>query len=574
MPRPVVSSGQSRVKCGEFSESKKRKNKRRKINFRIFHVNPAHPELNCNFLSHTFSFFNDFPQPPGEGMNLCYSCRHAFPASSLTPCAFSDIVSHRMDAVHNIIDAMKAETPEEKHQILKLQSALRELCSAIHQEFTVLKGGAPREDAPKKKLPGHSTEMPLITPRRKGSVIAQQATLSSAATIAKHPQGAVTARATFNGAVPNYKLRKMNSTLELVSASIYCVLESAAIRARAAVALLWVTPPGAVSAELVAPFVVGPDVCKLRNSAPYRVCETSIPCVVTEFGIALNIKPKHGVVDTRVSEDSPLVELIETSNAAQLLVPIFTRYGEIQRSVLGVLHLLGSPVVPCAFSPRNEEMAVQTAATLSIIMSSHHELMGGEWANRIYDPSLLVSASAYQGALDMRSMQKIVDDFSPPATLIYRCVNGREADDDVREEVKMLRNAMAKRAVPPKVVNSVRDLQRFAATMEQNWVGLLGTVTEMENRINTLEENALRTDLPKRAQGTSSSLEQATQLASDSNFVQSPRSRSPSTIVLPSLHDARGMIKPEQLNSFEIAAAQRFSALGGDPSLFVTEKEA
>ncbi|EAN78189.1 uncharacterized protein TEOVI_000841900 [Trypanosoma equiperdum] len=507
-------------------------------------------------------------------MQLCYSCRHAFPPSSLGQCSFSDIISHRLDEIHNIVNEMKVETAEGTHQVLQLRGALRELCSAIHQEFGALKQDKGGQEAAKRRNLQEQGELVTSFPNiKQENHIHSPATQMTTPTIPRHSYGGCSPRATFNGTVPSHKIRKMNSALELVSASIYCVLESVAIRTRAAVALLWIPPPGAVSAELVAPFVVGRDVSRLRNSAPYRVGETSIPCAVSEAGIALNLKPRPGAFDPRASENSPLVDLIETSNAAQLLVPVFTRYGEVQRSVLGVLHLLGTPVIPCPFTQRNEEMAVQTAATLSIIVSSHYEVMGGEWANRIYDPSLLISASAYQGTLDMRSTQKVVDDFAPPPILIYRGVNERKPEDDIREEVKALRNLMTRRPERRAEIYSVKDLQHYATTMEQNWVALLGTITEMENKINKLEENALRTDLPKKQQCMSSSLEQTSNTQSESNGLHSSRCASPSTGALPSLYDARSVIKPEQLNSIEIAAAQKLRALKGDPSIFITEKE-
>ncbi|KAG8347744.1 hypothetical protein ERJ75_000049500 [Trypanosoma vivax] len=506
-------------------------------------------------------------------MQLCYSCRHAFPQSSLSSCVFSEIISHRFDNINNIITEMKLETPEQQHQALKLQEALRELCSAIHQEFGALKeqktgaeGSHGRESRDRAAL--RPTSRPGAADTISPTPVQATPRISS-----RLSHGNVVPRATFNGTVPHYKLRKMNSALELVSASIYCVLESVAIRTRSAVALLWLPPPGAVSAELVAPFVVGRDLSKIRNSAPHRVSETSIPCAVSEAGIALNLKPRQGKVEAKLSENAPLVELIELSNAAQLLVPIFTRYGEIRRSVLGVLHLLGSPVFPCPFSPRNEEMAVQTAATLSIILSSYHETMGGEWANRIYDPSLLVSSSAYRGSLDMRSTQKIVDDFAPPPTLIYRGVHCRRPDDDIREEIKVLRHAMTRRPVRFKPLSSIKDLHRFALSMEENWVSMLKTTTEMEAKISKLEENAIQAELEKRQRCPSSTFGQTTNVNSENTIGGFSRSPTPSVFMLPQMNDGKTVLRPEYINSIETAALHRLRKLGVDTAPFEAAKE-
>ncbi|KAH9578135.1 hypothetical protein LSM04_005889 [Trypanosoma melophagium] len=508
-------------------------------------------------------------------MQLCYSCQHAFPVSALSPCVFSDIISHRFEEVHKIVKEIKVTTPEENHRVVKLQTALRELCSAVDQEIGALKECKANLEAARQR---DRQERELGTQSCSATAHGNNTTLNTQ-TVAHSPRrpshSGFNPRATFNGTVPVYKLRKMNSALELVSASIYSVLESLAIRTRAAVALLWLPPPGVVSTELVAPFVVGRDISKLRNSAPYRVSETSVPCAVSETGIAVNLKPKIGMNEPRMSDNAPLMDLIDSSNAAQLLVPVFTRYGEVQRSVLGVVHLIGTPMFPCPFNSRNEEMAVQTAATLSIILSSYHETMGGEWANRIYDPSLLISASAYQNTLDMRSSQKALDDFSPPSTLIFRSVNERKADEDARDVIKALRHAMVKRATPKMPVWSIKDLHRFATNMENNWVTALKSNSEMERRMATLEERALRVELERGRPGTVSSL------GENSNYFceyqgLSPQSgvcSSPICATLPSVVDRKSILKAEQIDEIEITALRRLHSMGVDTTPFLTQRE-
>ncbi|KEG07782.1 hypothetical protein DQ04_08841020 [Trypanosoma grayi] len=509
-----------------------------------------------------------------DTMQLCYSCRHAFPVSSLAPCVFSEIISHRFEEVHKVVKEMQPTTPEENHRIVKLQTALRELCSAVHQEIGALKDdkatleAARQRDRQEREL---GTQSRLQTAQGNATMSTTQIGAQNASRLG---YSNFSPKATFNGTVPAYKLRKMNSALELVSASIYCVLESLAIRTRAAVVLLWLPPPGVVSTELVAPFVVGRDTSKLHNSAPYRVSETSVPCAVSETGIAVNLKPKPGACVSKVSENAPLLELIETSNAAQLLVPVFKRYGEVQRSVLGVVHLLGTPVFPCPFGLRNEEMAVQTAATLSIILSSYHETMGGEWANRIYDSSLLISTAAYQGALDTRSAQKGMDDFSAPPTLIYRCVNERKEDDDPREAVKALRHAMSKRAVTKKPVWSIKDLHRFAMNMEQNWVSVLKSSTEMEARMATLEEKALRVELERDRPGAGSGLDQTSTLYLDGSAIARVTSASAASFgTLPPVVDRKAVLKAEQIDEIEIAALRRLQSMKVDTAPFLTQRE-
>ncbi|EKF30057.1 hypothetical protein MOQ_006140 [Trypanosoma cruzi marinkellei] len=508
-------------------------------------------------------------------MQLCYGCRHAFPASSLEPCVFSDIISDRFDEIHKIVKEMNTKTPEEKHRVSKLQLALRELHSAVHQEISALKEEKAKLEASRQR---DRQEMELSNQSPLANLQSTNA-MSNTQTMGINPSRSnfvkTNPRATFNGMVPTYKLRKMNSALELVSAIIYSVVESLAIRTRAAVAMLWLPPPGVVSTELVAPFVVGRDMSKLWNSAPYRVSENSVPCLVSETGIAVNLKPFQGISGSKVPENVPIMELIEMKNTAQLIVPVYTRYGAIQRSVLAVLHLIGDPVFPCPFGLRNEEMAVQTAATLSVIISSYYETMGGEWANRIYDPLLLINSSAYHGSLDMRSTEKSIDDFAPPATLIYRCKNDRKDDDDARDVIKTMRYAIMRRAAPRKTVWSVKDLHRFATNMEKNWISVLNTNAEMEMRMVGLEEKALRGGLGRGQPHPLSRQDIASYTMSEFSGAGRPVSSSTvSLCALPPMFDKSKGLRPEQVSEMEANALQRLQKMGVDTAPFVTPKEA
>ncbi|RNF15998.1 uncharacterized protein Tco025E_05305 [Trypanosoma conorhini] len=508
-------------------------------------------------------------------MQLCYACRHAFPASSLAPCVFSDIISHRFEEVHKVVKELDTTTPEENHRIVQLQTALRELHSAVHQEIGALKERQANLEAARQR---DRQELELHAQPRMATLQGSNPLSNTQTTghnLSRSNYSKLNPRAAFNGTVPAYKLRKMNSALELVSASVYSVLESLAIRARASVALLWIPPPGVVSTELVAPFVVGRDMSKLWNTAPYRVSESSIPCLVSEAGVALNLKPKPGVAEDDVAENAPILELMEMPNTAQLVVPVFTRYGEVQRTVLGVVHLIGNPLFPCPFGLRNEEMAVQTAATLSVILSSYYETMGGEWANRIYDPFLLTSTSAYQGKLDMRSMEKVYDDFPSPATLIYRCKNEKREEGDPRDVIKALKYAMTRRAVPRDTVWSVRDMHRFAKNMEQNWISVLHTNAEMEARLAGLEDKVLRGEIEKGGHRTGSRIESSSPTINGSSVVGRIMITPVASVdTLPLMPERKKVLKPEEVNEIEITALRRLQNMGVDTTPFVTPKGA
>ncbi|RNF05803.1 hypothetical protein TraAM80_04336 [Trypanosoma rangeli] len=510
-------------------------------------------------------------------MQLCYCCRHAFPTSSLAPCVFSDIIAHRFEEVHKIVEEMDTTTPEETHRIAQLQMALRELHSAVHQEINALKERKASLEAARQRDRDRQELELGVQPRtvhlQCSSALSNTQPMGYNLSRSNYPK--IVPRASFNGTVPTYKLRKMNSALELVSASIYSVMESLAIRTRASVAMLWILPPGVVSTELVAPFVVGRDMSKLWNTAPYRVSENSIPCLVSEEGIALNFKPKPGIGDKNATENTPILELMELPNTAQLMVPVFTRYGEVQRTVLGVVHLIGNPLFPCPFGLRNEEMAVQTASTLSVILSSYYETMGGEWANRIYDPSVLISTSAYQGKIDMRSMDKIYDDFPSPSTLIYRCKNEKKEEGDSRDVIKALRYAMTRRAVPRETVWSVKDMHRFAKNMEQNWIFVLNANTEMETKLASLEDKVLRCKMEKEYRQKGSRHDLSSSTANNSLSVGRPTITSLTSVVtLPLVPERKKVLKPEEVSEIEITALRRLQNMGVDTAPFQTTNEA
>lgn len=438
-----------------------------------------------------------------SGFLLCSSCRHPYPASDgvLEEAAFGAKVRGSFDKLQQITGSMEVTEAEDVHRLHELRSELQDLCGSVHAEVRSLRDRIATLEG---KL-GKKTEELSSAHHQVLRATVQSAKRSSGGQGAlggangPSPSGAPSYntadanRTVFNG-VPEYHLKRMGTALELVSAGIYSLLESLAINTRVDTALLWMRPRNLISNELLAPFVVGRDMTKLLSSAPYRVPETSIPCAVGTTGIAVNLKPRNGVHDTRRTEDIPLAELIEHVNCAQLLVPVHSRYND---AVLAVVHLIGSPRYPFPFHRRNEEAAMHAAAFFSTILSSHHDHMINEWANHFYDPSIIHATSTYRGDLDLAGDDKCVDDFQPPPMLIYRCVNERRADADPREAFMALKQSMSRRAAPMQPVACVKDLHRHATTMESNWVSAVKATSQLEHYVSSYKDGILKDEVDR-----------------------------------------------------------------------------
>eukprot|EP00796_Vickermania_ingenoplastis_P006640 gene6640-4759_t len=435
---------------------------------------------------------------------LCSSCRHAYPSTSLEEAAFGYKIREAIESMQTLARKIVGQRPEDKHHLQELQLNLQNLCGSIHEEMGSLRA---KMTALEKRVAKKDKDLSAANAK------ALHATVQSAKILVNPVQSGAPAnytpgeanRAVFNG-VPEYHIKRMGTALELVSAGIYSLLESLAIHTRVDTALLWMRPRNLISNELLAPFVVGRDMSKLLSSAPYRVSETSIPCAVSTTGIAVNMKPRGGVHDTRRSEDIPLNEFIEHTNSAQLLVPVHSRYSD---TVLAVVHLIGSPRFPFPFNRRNEEAAMHAAAFFATILSSHHDHMINEWANHFYDPSVIQSTSTYRGDLDLRGDDKCVDDFTPPPMLIYRCVNERGADADPRDAFMAMKVAMTKKSAPMQPVSCVKDLHRHAANMETNWVSAVQATSQLENYVSMYKDGVLKDEVERLRQQRERAQEEA-----------------------------------------------------------------
>ncbi|CCW63230.1 unnamed protein product [Phytomonas sp. EM1] len=545
---------------------------------------------------------------------ICRSCRHSFPSDLLEQASFTDHVGKRFGEMRDVLSSLLDGKANLQHSVHEALITLEDLCAAVHEEVGMLteklkkaKMGYPYDEKNGSDQPAAVTEGKKNLTRH-----AKKATDSS-----KELPPALAARGQFNSnsrsnanaaaltsmmassSIPEYNRRKMCTAFELVSASVYSILESLAVHTRVDAAFLWIRPRGAITNELVAPFVVGRDLSKLAHSAPYRLTENSIPCVVADTGIAINIKPISGVRDQRPNGNIPLAELIERTNAAQLLTPVYTRYWSKDRSVIGVIHLIGSPRFPFPFNRRNEEVAAVASNLLSVVLSSHYDAMILEWANHFYDPSILHNTSSYRGDLDLQGDTKGVDDFASPAMLIYRETKESNDEANSRDASKALRLAMMRQAMPLHPIAHVRDLQSYAAKAEENWEPEAETMSRLENILQTQsEEGSVQGVVKPKGKGSNLSTSvrrnrdrnddlrsQAQTLGMMPDNFRGPRASLAEGIESPGMknqategHDDGGngkrfsfsisknrpVLKPEELTEIELAALQRLKSMDVD----------
>lgn len=459
---------------------------------------------------------------------LCWSCQHRFPEASLEPAAFTSRVRQYIDKVNSLIHRTKGRTEEDDHFLHQMSLTLQELCGAVNEEIHMLgsKQGINASSQRCGRIGTQSTPPRAMTAtsRHEGTMNLPPNNRAASATY-KEMGGNSTARVntvftlsntggntntlkthslTFNNQVPPYLMKKMSIAYDLVSATIYSVLESLAIQCRANMGLLWLRPRSGASAELISPFVVGRDLMQHSCSAPYCALESSIPCVVATTGIAMNLLPEAGrAPDPDIADftTATLYEVMEKSNAAQLLIPIHNRYTDREPqpsspgAITAVVHLIGSTKHPTPFNRNNEEIASQTALLLSNIISSYYDTMSGEWANRFYIPHVLTAAAKYSGMLDMRAEEKPLDDFNSAPLLIYRTVNTNASLMDNREAMKFLFSNSLRRAAPLRPLTTMKELCRHAVNMETNWVSAVQQTTRLEHTVDSLRERLLKNDI-------------------------------------------------------------------------------
>lgn len=490
---------------------------------------------------------------------LCASCGHSFPDGMLEPASFSDRVGRCLSRSSELVRETQGKTSEDSHRLVQLGQLLQQLCGMMEEEVQLLQGrpkdprGAPGTrggtavaasagGAVGAKRNGADVLTLTQTSRRDGGAYMNGTAGSTArpptqmmTTMDRTIGGGVAPLKMFDGTVPSYQMKRMVSAFDLVSATLYNILEGLAVQCRAGVALLWLRQRQNASSDLVAPFVVGRELSSLAHSAPYSTPESSVPCIVCQTGVALNLLPQPHPANAMTKSAAAglsMTELMEETNAAQLLVPVHDRYTERNgltnapqsagppgttpsrasvaaaaaappsaspSSVMAVVHLIGSPQHPVPFHRYNEEAAAQTAALLSHILSSYYDAMMAEWANRFYVPTTLHATAKYAATIDMRPDAKVMDDLTMPPLLIYRATvsdpREQQSANVARDALKLLQQSALRKSTPLQPMANVRDLCQHAVNMEANWVSAVQQTARLEKEIGALAEDLLRRDV-------------------------------------------------------------------------------
>ncbi|AIO02799.1 hypothetical protein LPMP_356710 [Leishmania panamensis] len=469
---------------------------------------------------------------------LCASCQHSFPEDMLAPASFSTRVGRYLSRTTSLLCKTRGKTSEDDHRLSQLVQLLQQLCGVMQEEVQMLherqndlpvapfSSSTTRAGQSEQQSKNRRAAPPAVSFTSTGDRYRRSPSMELCGTsdeAARLPfmgmpsssfavVPTASSRVMFEGSVPSYQLKRMITALDLVSATLYNVLESLAVQCRASVALLWLRPrQNLSSSELVAPFVVGRDLSSLANSAPYRTLEFSIPCVACQTGVALNLKPQPHVQNAASSSvaDLTLTELMEHTNAAQLLMPVHDRYTERHATtrgstvntpaVIAVIQLIGSAINPVPFHRRNEEAAAQTATLLSFTISSYYETMIAEWSNRFYVPTTLHATGKYAAGLDLRAAEKVLDDFATPPLLMFRSAVGNLSEltsaNEARDALKLLGQNALRRSASLRPMATVKDLFQHATTMETNWVSAVQRTTRLEKTVAALKDDMLRRDV-------------------------------------------------------------------------------
>jgi hypothetical protein len=283
-------------------------------------------------------------------------------------------------------------------------------------------------------------------------------------------------------------------SVDLVSASIYSVLEAVTVRCRADIGLIWFRLPE--SGECVAPFLVGRQ---SRAAAPYHAAGTSIPAAVTSTGIAANVRPSKQPYH---ENHQSLSSLVEDSKRATLCVPIFTRYGEHNRTALGAMQLLAAEDSAFGFSDVDERFAFVSGVLLSSIISSHFGAHSGEWTTHMYDPAIISRDLTYCAELDQRSSTKEVDDFPSLPMLVFRSSHPEpNAAPRTLMQANALKAEMSRSAEQVTLPESMRDVSRYTRGIENSWSAAVNVQAGLERKID-----ALSAQLEAARQGLGSSV--------------------------------------------------------------------
>jgi hypothetical protein len=432
--------------------------------------------------------------------------------------------------IRGLANALKSAIDEKTGKIRKLEQVVASLGEDLDEARRqhILMNAAPQ--APKARAPTHekSSNSGMVASGMLRRFIAQQQMPAAArpesarsAVVLNRFQQVVSG----TGGPMAARNAPVIRSVDLVSASIYSVLEAVTVRCRADIGLIWLRLPD--SGECVAPFLVGRQ---SRATVPYHSPASSIPTVVAATGIAANVRPSK---QPHHESHTSLSSLIEDNKRATLCAPIYTRYGEHSRTTLGALQLLAAEDSSFGFSEVDERFVFTAVVMLSSMISGHYGAMSGEWTTRMYDPSPLARDVTYCAELDQRSSSKEVDDFPSLPMLVYRG-NHPEPNTSPRTLVQAnaLKSEITRNAVPSTPAECMRDVNRYTRSIEQNWSAAVNTQAGLERKLE-----ALGVQLEAARQGMGSSTRETNRTATFAPLDAMRRSTL-TAVEVEDLHDA------------------------------------
>ena len=493
-------------------------------------------------------------------MQFCFGCLHAFPTETLQPVGtFGEDLSLRLQSIRSLVSRVHATNAQTRQSVAGIEEELRRLTLAIDAELQKkqksidhlslqLKHFHDQEDEERLRQKLAAQKAAARPPPRKATAEAGQHAYASRllqrfmAVSHKQPMtprrpgtGAINVENRFGANVvdatrevpdvmhapddPDHKptVPKAAGTprragrggggtggaraSDLVGATVYNTLEYASVRTRAALGVLWLSADEAD--ELVAPFLVGEMVRHgVLGMAPVRIrVGSSTAGTVLSTGIAVNAlrEPSHGDGRGVAAHDEPAAVahlLKENGHRSGLLLPIYRKYGAIERQTIGVLQLIGWPSAS-PFTGEDENVAAASASMLSHILSTYAKFAPA-WNTRIYDPALMSKEARYYSHLDTAKGNpgapgpNVLDDLvaaTHPPMLVYRSDTTKAAVDGAASvSGKITRQDIAAQGtgqVP--VAEALKEVERYTSTLEGSWKQAVGNQQDLQRRCDQLQ---------------------------------------------------------------------------------------
>lgn len=453
-------------------------------------------------------------------MQLCFGCQHPFPSTSLEYVDVSEELRRRLESLRALVARVQPTSSAGRQAVADMEEEVRIMLGVLRKELddkaqrirklesqlsyvnkeneelrkrqvnaAVLQTAAPQK--PKSARSSHSPMGPSNMLERFLSASGGAASPAPAGGRAPPPLPIMPSRAPI-AASPSATVKPS----DLVSAAIYCAVEALVVRCRAEVGVVWLRPQDSAG-ELLAPFIAGHSTANLRTSAPYRIPSSSLVGTVAATGIAVNLSPHEdahckarnaaSAEHTSAKPKASFAHYLESNLSANLLVPLFSRYGEPSRTTIGVIQLIGSAAASFPFSERNELDAALASCLLTQTITAYLPTMMAEWTTRIYDHTIITTAASYDAKLDQRAAEKGTDDFDSTPMMIFRAGNCERTQPTNLAQTKVLKGDLLQSSQPLLFpVEGLKDVHRCLKSLEDNWASSVTLQTVLERKVEAL----------------------------------------------------------------------------------------